>query len=191
MNMRTDFKQIRDSAYFINSEGVIKNFTTGRIMKLYTTKKGYITIFLNLSGKKKPRYVHRLVCEVHLPEWDAELTVNHKNLVKDDNRVENLEMLTIEENLKHSWESGNRDSQLRKPSIRKKPIYQLKDGEIVGEFESVAAAARSIGCFASQISGILRGTGGKSAKGYTFRYKNKTDETLPSIRDGYYEVIND
>lgn len=43
---------------------------------------------------------HRLVAKHFLPDYSEQLTVNHINYDKTDNRVENLEMLTREENFK-------------------------------------------------------------------------------------------
>lgn len=46
--------------------------------------------------------VHRLVARHFLETFREELQVNHKNGNKKDNRLENLEMVTAEENMKHA-----------------------------------------------------------------------------------------
>lgn len=51
------------------------------------------------TGKYVLFKVHRLVAKHFLPDYSEDLTVNHKNFDKSDNRSENLEMMTRLENL--------------------------------------------------------------------------------------------
>jgi hypothetical protein len=77
-----------------------------------TTRKGYQGVFLvNIQGQKAKRlYVHRLVAEAFLglaPEGRPE--VNHKNSVRTDNRIENLEWVSHSENIRHAIANGELD----------------------------------------------------------------------------------
>jgi hypothetical protein len=56
---------------------------------------------LTKNGKQTLHYVHRLVAEAFFGPTVG-MDVNHKNGVKDDNRVENLEWCTRQQNLQHS-----------------------------------------------------------------------------------------
>lgn len=72
----------------------------GRVLKNYTTEGGYLGIGLSKEGIRSKHSVHSLVCQAffkHKP-CGLELVVNHKNFVRTDNRVDNLEIITNREN---------------------------------------------------------------------------------------------
>lgn len=63
-----------------------------------------------IGGKKKFIRVHRVIANTWLGVHD-ELQVNHKNGIRTDNRLENLEFCTPSENMKHCFkmkEEGKR-----------------------------------------------------------------------------------
>jgi hypothetical protein len=70
------------------------------IKRSYKNHKGYLKVQLNNKGKHRSRFVHRLVLENFTLE--SKLEVNHKNMVKTDNRLENLEYVTGKENVNHA-----------------------------------------------------------------------------------------
>lgn len=91
--------------YEIHKDGTIYSRITNKALRPGPNSKGYLTVSLyNGSIPKKPRsyLVHRLVAEAYLGKSD--LTINHKNGDKRDNRVENLEYMTIAENNQHAVE---------------------------------------------------------------------------------------
>ncbi|MDG1314913.1 MAG: HNH endonuclease [Flavobacteriaceae bacterium] len=95
--------------YMINNEGVIyslkfRNSNNVKEMTLSTHSAGYSVVKFRKDGKRKDFYVHRLVMLTFVGE--SNLTVNHKNGVKKDNRLENLEYLSMSENVKHAWITG-------------------------------------------------------------------------------------
>lgn len=67
---------------------------------------GYYRVALCKNAKSRTRKVHRLVAQAFIPNPENKKTVNHKNGIKDDNRVENLEWATYKENNDHAIDTG-------------------------------------------------------------------------------------
>jgi hypothetical protein len=88
------------SYYGIDKDGNIKNLKTGVIRKQQTNRKGYKIVTI----REKTVAVHRLMALTFFK--NLKLTVNHKNGVKTDNRIENLEIMSLLDNIRHSFKKG-------------------------------------------------------------------------------------
>lgn len=88
--------------YRITRTGRIINKKSGRELKPETTKNGYIRYTLTIDGKLKHFLAHRLVAETYIPNPENKPFINHKNGIKIDNCVENLEWCTSKENHFHA-----------------------------------------------------------------------------------------
>lgn len=82
----------------------------GRIIRGSLDRVGYVQ-FVNVTSRERTwPMAHRLIWEaVHGPVPDG-LEINHKNGCKTDNRIENLELVTRGENLRHAYRLGLRVS---------------------------------------------------------------------------------
>ena len=114
----------------IRKNGRIMN-TKGRLLKPSLDKYGYYRITLSNNGKRKSYYVHRLVARAYLKKYSDKLQVNHKNGIKTDNRIENLEMVTLQENIKHSIETG------LKPKLKRDKYGRFSGKEVMQNEEPV------------------------------------------------------
>lgn len=77
----------------------------GRFVKLCVSN-GYHVMNLWKSNKHRTVRVHRLVAEAFIENPFNYPEVNHINLVRSDNRVENLEWCTHRGNMKHAYDHG-------------------------------------------------------------------------------------
>ena len=78
-----------------------------RYFKLTPHPGGYIQIGLkDINSHTKRTGVHRLVATAFIPNPDNKPMVNHKNGIKTDNHVKNLEWVTRIENARHSFDTG-------------------------------------------------------------------------------------
>src|SRR5699024_10505624 len=94
----------------VNNKNRIKNYN--KIKKnlenriLLSKYNGYVSCSLTSNGKNYYKYVHRLVAEAFVPNPNNKGQVNHKNGIKNDNSVENLEWVTPSENIRHAIDTG-------------------------------------------------------------------------------------
>lgn len=98
--------------YRVSNYGRVKVLNRQRrgysaILSLSTTasKSGYVMVQLYSNNKPKTFQVHRLVAQAFIFNLDKKPCVNHKNGVKTDNTIGNLEWVTHSENIKHAAET--------------------------------------------------------------------------------------
>jgi hypothetical protein len=80
----------------------------GCFLKPVLKKTGYLQLTLRNGTKTKTFRLHQLVAQAFIPNPDNLPVINHKNGIKTDNRVENLEWVTHQENCTHAQTIGLR-----------------------------------------------------------------------------------
>ena len=86
-----------DAKYMVSSLGRVLNKIKGTECKIYVDTVGYCRISINGKGMG----LHRLVALTFLDNPENKPTVNHKNAIKGDNRLDNLEWATYKEQSRH------------------------------------------------------------------------------------------
>ena len=163
------FLPIKDfeNCYCVSNFGRVMSLHRKRILKPGIDNYGYEKVVLCNKGKRRTVTVHRLVAETFISNPYDLPTVNHINEIKTDNRVTNLEWLSIKDNDNY----GTRNERMSSKKC-KKPIEQiLHNGDVV-VFKGVKEASRKTGINRSCIAACCKNTR-KTAGGYTWRYVNE------------------
>lgn len=77
-----------------------------KIMSPVLSKAGYPSVLLTIGEAKLNFKIHRLVAKAFIPNPENKPQVNHKNGIKTDNNVDNLEWATASENVTHAFKTG-------------------------------------------------------------------------------------
>jgi len=91
--MLETFKKIRGFNYEISTKGRVRSLFTGKILK-DSDGYGYRRVTLTKNGKQYGKFVHCLVASAFIPKVKGKPLVNHKDEVKTNNKVSNLEWCT-------------------------------------------------------------------------------------------------
>lgn len=112
------------------------------------------------DGEHHTYLVARLVAMTWCTDYFSKLTVNHINGDTMDNRAENLEWLTIGDNVREGFKTG-----LFKNN--QKPIRLTDDDGNYKDFASMSEASRFLGRPNGYVSNMVKAFGNKLPCGYT------------------------
>ncbi len=164
--------------YYITNDGKLYSVRNRKFLKPARDKYGYLYYTVSIDSKRTTIKAHRLVAIAFIPNLQNKPTVNHKNGIRTDNRVENLEWATsmeqahdpltrkkILQNAEHT--DYRAMGEKRNFGRRKTEVY--KDGILIGTYDSLTQAAKYHKTNLAKASECANGKR-KSAGGVQFCY---------------------
>lgn len=149
MNTKEIWKPVAEcnGEYYVSSWGRVKSLKFGkeRILKPVLQSRGYPTIFISQKDKKcKQVRVHTLVALAFIQNPANKPQVNHIDGNKLNNHIDNLEWVTIKENIQHAWDTGLFEDKRKKCAAsaklhHSKPVLDLHTGT---KYNSLSEACR-------------------------------------------------
>lgn len=167
------------SMYFVNDQGQVESRYPGKKphpLKPKIDRAGYNTVTIIKAGNRHTMFVHRLVAEAFIHNPHNKPEVNHKNGIKTDNRLENLEWVTHSENMQHAHDIG-----LCKPTTK----VVMDDFQEIS-YKSAKEAAHALGIKEGTCRNYLNG----NVKNKTpLRYGEPIEVHVPLIINGVPSLI--
>ena len=171
----TEWKSIigYENEYLVSNNGDVFSLRSKKRLKPSINEKGYMRVCLQKRGMKSWKRVNRLVAEAFIPNPEDKPTVNHKNGIRDDNHVWNLEWATVLEQNSDPMRMKNMSKSMMRSEYvlrKKRKVLQFdSDGSIYAIHEGLHDAARSVGTTAGNIFLCCNGQR-KTCKGFKFQY---------------------
>ena len=160
------------NGYYISNLGRVRSERRINpiILKPRISRHGYKRVCLHTDDGRKWVFVHRLVAEAFIPNPANKPFVNHKDELKTNNTVDNLEWCTANEN--NNYGTRNYRAGLTLSEKKKKPVVQLYEGKRLKIWDSALTAGKTLNINPSNITKCCRGYK-KTTGGYSWEYARK------------------
>ena len=158
-----------------NYRGTLMHHMEEKILVQRIGKRGYAYVNLYLNGKAKTIKTHRLVAMAFLPNPENKPMVNHKDEVKTNNVVDNLEWCDNKYNANYGTRNEriiqNRRSYKLGNAPKAKPVFCE---ELNKTFDCAKRAEQELGIWGTSIIKVCKGKA-KTTGGFHWKYANEND----------------
>ena len=154
--------------YIVYSDGRIYSKRFNKFLTPKLNWDGYQRIQMWKNGKCNMISWHRIIAQTFIENPNNYDVVNHKNGIKSDNRVENLEWCTQQQNIIHAWKTG-----LSKGN-KKVDMLDLNN-TFIQTFENAILAGKFINRHPSGITHCCRNEI-KTCGNYKWRYSKTSND---------------
>lgn len=149
-----------EGLYEVSDLGNVRNVRTGRILKPAKNSTGYLKVVLLKNGKLKNPKIHKLVAMAFLDHVPCghKITVDHINGIRIDNKLENLELVSMRENTNRGYARRKTSSEFPGVSFNKRDkkwiaqIYVNGKLKYLGLFTNELEAAQAYQTALQQIN---------------------------------------
>ena len=120
--------------------------------------RGYLQVDARRRGLGLP-FVHRIIWEAANGPIPAGYEINHKNGIKSDNRIANLEVTTRSENMRHAFRTGLKSNvgvTGRPRSLTPEQVQALRDIRSMPASPSLQWLADRLGVTRETVSRAIR-----------------------------------
>jgi hypothetical protein len=104
--MKEHWKPFCHGYYEISNKGRVYSVRRDIILSPGLSERGYALIITCVNYKRRTCYIHRLVARKFISKRPNGMEINHQDLNKDNNRVDNLEYISSKENHAHAHKNG-------------------------------------------------------------------------------------
>ncbi|MCQ2231427.1 MAG: NUMOD4 domain-containing protein [Paludibacteraceae bacterium] len=150
-------------------KNVVGRKVFGKILAPKKTRNGYLMIHLHGDdGTEKNCLIHRLVADAFIQNPENLPCVNHKDFIRTNNKVENLEWCTYLYNLEYS------NVFERMSEVKSIPVVQMDENyNVLAEYKNCGEAAEAVGGLEANIRSCIFGVAATSY-GYRWKYKDES-----------------
>lgn len=143
-----------DEKYSVSDLGRVKSNMRGRVIEPYLHTSGYFRVNL---GRKKRRYIHRLIAEAFIPNPHGKPCVDHIDGDRKNNGITNLRWVTHQENAiyggeRHGWKAQKNGAREHSKHAKNAALYR----KLLDEKVSLREIARRYKTSHSSVSRAVR-----------------------------------
>lgn len=107
-----------ETKYLISNMGQLWSIKRKKVRRLRVNRYGYLTFSISEKVTHGTMTIHKAVMLTFVGVRPPDAQVNHKNGVKADNRLSNLEYCTLAENMRHRREVLKHDKSLNEHAVK-------------------------------------------------------------------------